>query len=91
MHNLIPCIHQIVNKIPSDSYFDSHFVIEELIRTPGYHIKYIKACSDKQEIYQFHGQIAIAIKNIPGIIDLGEISYSHSIYGKPDKCHLFKK
>ncbi len=91
MSSLTPCIQEIVNTIPNNVYFDSHTIINELIRNPDYHIEYIKACSDNQNINNYHCQIANEIKNISGIECIGEKSCSHNIYGRITTCTLFKK
>lgn len=71
---------------PND-YFDSHTVINELIKNPKHHIEYLKGCSENMNIAQYHGQIIASFNNVKKIGN----TKSHTIYGDIRDNVLFQK
>jgi len=74
----------------TNDYFDSHTVINELIKNPKHHIEYLKAYSENMNIAQYHGQIAQIISSFGNIKKIGNTK-SHTIYGDIRDNVLFQK
>ena len=42
------CINEIIKQFNIGDYFDSHVIINELVKNPKYHIVYLRECSTNQ-------------------------------------------
>ena len=91
MENVDACIKEILGKFKSGDCFDSHTVIEELVRNPEYHLAYVRDCPEKAEISNYHGLIAQRIKRFSECVESAGRSQSHDIYGKISECELWRK
>ena len=90
MENVKACIEKILGNFKSGDCFDSHTVIEELVRNPEYHLAYVQDFSTYTAIGQYHGKIAQCIKGFSCVESAGR-SQSHDIYGKISECELWRK
>lgn len=88
--NLNDCVKEILENFTSGDYFDSHTVINELIKNPDYHIHYVKECPENCAINQYHGLIAQEIKK-SGIAEAIGTAKSHTIYGDISENELWQK
>ncbi len=84
------CIKKILESFEPNDYFDSHTVINELIRNPDYHIHYIKECPENLSISLYHKQIAEKIRASDLVKEIGTAK-SHTIYGEIKKNKLWQK
>ncbi|WP_029409976.1 hypothetical protein [Treponema pedis] len=84
------CIEEIVVTFNVDDYFDSHVIINELIKNPKYHIVYLQECSTNVNINQYHGKIGKIIASIESVTSVGK-SKSHTIYGNISENELWQK
>ena len=88
-------ICEILNTIPSEHVFDSHFVIQQLIK--NHSDEYLNfARKLETEIIStanFHSQIAQIIATFQDTIisRLEGVSWSDNIHGKPSACAIWRK
>jgi len=89
-------IQEILQSIPKDHLFDSHFVINELIRKHS--DEYLRFANSfnhtglTTEI--FHGHIAQEIANFEGTLASRKqkpMSWSHNIHGECSECSCWQK
>lgn len=88
-------IRAIINEVPAGHVFDSHFVINELIKR--FSDEYLSfaakfANGNEQLTLAAHGQIGQEINRFDGtIIDRVGDAWSETIHGKPGRCTCWKK
>ena len=88
-------IRQILNTIPTNHIFDSHFVIEQLIK--NFSDEYIQFVSQyangDQPTLVAHGNIGKIIKGFSGdlVEQLEQLSWSENIHANPSECACWKK
>lgn len=88
-------IRTIVNKVPRRCVFDSHFVMNELIK--GFSDKYLSfagrfADGNKQPTLPAHGQIGQQINKLaPKVIKKIGPAWSENIHKKPSRCTCWRK
>ena len=87
-------IQSIVNEVPKRCIFDSHFIINELVKKHS--DKYLVFASDfakadEQITPVVHGQIAQAINALDGIKRLENKSWSENIHGNSNECACWEK
>ncbi len=85
-------INTIIAEIPSDFIFDSHFVINELIkRFSDEYLAFARTFSSGENTtLTVHGQIGIAINQIPTIKQVGK-AWSENIHKIPSECTCWIK
>ncbi len=86
-------IQTIVNDIPKGYIFDSHFIINELIkRFSDQYFTFISKFAKQDEINTFivHGQIGIEINKLDSIKQIGK-AWSENIHKKPSECTCWEK
>ena len=92
MMNLQQAISEIINAIPTDFYFDSHFIIEQLIK--NYSDEYIRFVSiysgSSDPTLTAHSQLGHEISRNLSIQQAGK-SISSNIHQNISECTLFKK
>lgn len=88
--NLLECMKKIIGGFNKDDYFDSHTIIEELIRNKEYHLAYLQEYQQNCTVAQYHGQIAQKLNEINGIKKIGKAK-SHTIYGNISENMLWQK
>ncbi len=86
-------IKKIIEDIPKGCIFDSHFIINELIKKYSdqylYFVKkFIK--KDNQITLILHGQIGKEINKLNNIKKIGD-SWSENIHKTPSKCTCWEK
>lgn len=84
-------IQKIVNSFSKDDLFDSHTIINEIVRNPEFHEFYLKDFPENCSVNQYHGQIAKMIGNLPNIQSFGKKIKSHTIYGDITENELWQK
>ena len=84
------CINEIIKQFNIGDYFDSHVIINELVKNPKYHIVYLRECSTNVNINQYHGKIRKIIASIENVVSAGK-SKSHTIYGTISENELWQK
>jgi len=88
-------IRIIVDKVPKGCVFDSHFVMNELIK--GFSDKYLSfagrfAGGNKQPTLPAHGQIGQQINKLaPKVIKKIGPAWSENIHKKPSRCTCWRK
>ena len=91
------CVERILHKIPFNYYFDSHYIVEEMIK--GFPDEYdalfdvISGEGDmlKLRVHQYMGHV---IKRFDGTLitrKAGQSSWSMNVNGVPSKCALWQK
>lgn len=89
-------IRRIIEPIPSGRFFDSHYVIDQLIR--NYSDEYIvfvsRFATGQSPTLTAHRQIGMSIRD--GATDLveerdGELSWSQTIHATNAPCALWKR
>ncbi len=83
----------IVNAIPSDRYFDSHYVIETLIRNHGDTYFHFLRASNQNTTALVHRDISALIQQfVPHLVtDTMSKSHSYNIREHATPCRLWKK
>lgn len=82
-------IFKIVSNIPNGIYFDSHYVIECLIKE---HLDvYIQCATENQSAENYHSEISKMLKDESLNIKQCGRSLSFNIKGNANKCMLWKK
>jgi hypothetical protein len=86
-------VQQIVRKIKRGRFFDSHFVISQIIKKKNYHQLYVHfARSPTMTTGQMNGQIAKIIQGLHLLVrDCKKKSWSDNIYGRPCSCALWQR
>lgn len=88
-------ISEILDRIPSDCVFDSHYVISQLIKY--YSDVYLTFASDinasSDKTLAVHGQIGKEIARFePTIIGrISNVSWSENIHGNSNRCTAWEK
>ncbi|MBN1787393.1 MAG: hypothetical protein JW806_03260 [Sedimentisphaerales bacterium] len=88
------CIEKILQEVKPGYYFDSHFVVDELIK--NYSDDYLNFCSGYQGnniTLTVHRQIGHLIAKFEGILverQQGQ-SWSVNIHGSSSECALWRK
>lgn len=98
------CIKEVINeKFRSGDYFDSHAVINEMIRNQKWHEMYMQNFQGFSDVKTYHSHIAKLIKNQKNITEcyitkenneadsLKSEIVSHTIYGTLAENHLWQK
>jgi uncharacterized protein (DUF362 family) len=88
--NIEDCIREIIDTFKSGDYFDSHVIINELIKNKNYHMVYLQGYSSNCNVAQFHGIISKTIGKNDLVISIGR-SKSHTIYGEISENELWQK
>lgn len=88
------CILEIILKIGKGKYFDSHTIINEIIKDKCYHNVYLKEYISDYEncsVSQYHGFIAQKIGEIEGVVPVKDgTCVSHTIYGVLSENQLWR-
>ncbi len=88
-------IRTIVDEVPREHVFDSHFVMNELIKR--FSNKYLSfaggfATDDEKRTLVAHGKIGQEINKLNGtIVDKIGAAWSENIHKKPSPCTCWKK
>lgn len=92
MHN---AVQQILNSIPQNHIFDSHFIINQLIK--NYSDVYLQFTAQftksSQVTVSAHGQIGQVISSFNGSLvqQFEEKSWSENIHGNVSECTCWQK
>ncbi len=90
---LAQALQEIINEIPEGIFFDSHYIINQLII--NYSDEYInhvsKFANKSNPTISAHGNIALEIKKIPYVRKHKSNSLSYNIHNKPTECALWEK
>ncbi len=84
------CIEEIVGTFNIGDYFDSHVIINELLKNRKYHLVYLQEYCKDTNINQYHGRIGKIIASIESLNAIGK-SKSHTIYGEIHENQLWQK
>jgi hypothetical protein len=87
-------IQQIIGRVPRGMYFDSHFVIDTIIKEHSDdYLRYAAQSMPAGTTPSVHSQIACIIRSFhPNLItQVGSESFSYNIHGKPSECQLWLK
>jgi hypothetical protein len=87
-------IRTIINEVPQGHIFDSHFVINELIKrfSDKYLVFAARFSGGQQPTLAVHGQIAQEINKLNGtLIDGMGDAWSENIHKTPSPCTCWKK
>jgi hypothetical protein len=87
-------IRKIVNEVPQGCVFDSHFVINELIkRFSDEYLSFAgRFAGGKQPTLAAHGQIGQEINNLdPIVIETMGDAWSENIHRRPGRCTCWRK
>ena len=88
-------IHAIISKVPKGCIFDSHFVINEIIkRFSNEYLSFARGIKtdDPQLTAIVHGQIARKIDSCcKDLIEEKSESWSENIHRTPSKCTCWRK
>ena len=88
-------ILSIINKIPQGCIFDSHYIIEQLIKNySDAYINYISKFSNTPiTTVTAHGNIGQEILKLNGSVinKLDNDSFSNNIHNKPSRCAAWQK
>ena len=88
-------IKKIIESIQVDHYFDSHFIIQELIKNHSdEYLKFASKYKDSQDITTLtHSQIGFLVKSLckNNIIEQAGKSWSTNIHGKNSSCTMWKR
>lgn len=88
--SLDEAVKEIVNKSFSEGqFFDSHTVINEIIKDKNYHAVYLEGYS-RDSVALYHAMISQLIRDCGCVERVGD-SMSHTIYGDISKNALWKK
>jgi hypothetical protein len=88
------CIEDVLSDVKPGYYFDSHFVVNELIK--NYSDDYLNFCSGYKSdniTLTAHQQIGHLIAKLEGVLverQQGQ-SWSVNIHGGPSECALWKR
>lgn len=90
---LATAIENIVKKFRKDDYFDSHSVINELLKK-DYHQVYLESFPKNCTVAQYHGQIAqkIGESGVAEKVHIKEkdvLVKTHTVYGDLSENHLW--
>jgi hypothetical protein len=90
--NLTACITKILAQFQKGDYFDSHTVINELLKNKGYHLAYLQgySASNATEVYQYHSDIAKMI-GASGLATKTGTVKTHTIYGNLSENALWQR
>jgi len=79
-------IDQIIGSIPSQCYFDAHFVIKQLYEE--YSALYEANRLSYASVEKFHSEVSLYIKSLKMVEDSGHDSFSYNIHNRPssNKC-----
>lgn len=85
------CIKEVINeKFRSGDYFDSHAVINEMVKNQKWHGVYLDNFQKNFTVAQYHGLIAQKIGE-QNVKPAGLKIKSHTIYGDLAENHLWQK
>lgn len=85
---IIKCIEEIIEKIPKNVMFDSHYIINQLIF--HYHNEYLTFPS--KDTATKHGLLAQEISKLEHLVEKQQYeSFSEDIYRKGSTCALWKR
>ena len=84
-------IQKTTDSFSTGDLFDSHTIINELIKNPEYHLAYLQEYSSNCTVAQYHGLISQKIGSISGIESFGHKIKTHTIYGDISENELWKK
>lgn len=88
------CIKEVIDgKFKSNDIFDSHAVINEIIRNSNLHEVYMQNFQGFSDVKTYHSHIAMLITNQgeDKVKDLKSEIVTHTIYGTLRKNHLWQK
>jgi len=85
-------IKKIIDEIPGGFVFDSHFVINELIkRFTDEYLLFARTFSNLDKVtLTVHGQIGMAINQVTNIEQVGK-AWSENIHKTPSECTCWRK
>jgi len=87
-------IRKIVGKIPSGMIFDSHFVIEQLIKKhSNAYLTFAASIGGAQKnTVSIHGQIGQEIERVcDDLVEKLDDAWSTNIHGTPSKCKAWRR
>lgn len=88
-------VKAIISKVPKGFMFDSHYVIDTVIRDRSDdYLRFVSKCPAKSEVTEYaHGQLAKVISSFEAkMVEKQETkSYSFNIRGKASECALWKR
>jgi hypothetical protein len=86
-------IRTIVNKVPRRCVFDSHFVMNELIkRFSDQYLSFAGGFANEQPTLPAHGQIGQQINKLdPSVIEKIGPAWSENIHKRPSRCTCWRK
>lgn len=90
--SLEACIKQIItDNFKQNDYFDSHAVINELLKDKDGHLAYLTEYPKNCPVAQYHGQIAQKIE-VSGLATKTDLKIkTHTIYGELKENQLWQK
>ena len=87
-------VSKIVEKVPAGHYFDSHYVINEMVANKNWIAAYVRFVAhytgDKDSLATGNGQIARLIKQ-QRVKKISDKSISRTTHGGSPPCTLWKK
>jgi len=91
--NMQEAIKKILDNIPPKHIFDSHFVINQLIKNHSdIYLQYANKFTDTNKItLSMHGQIGQIIDRFNSIEQLEDKSWSENIHSNASECTCWRK
>ena len=84
-------IKSVVNSFHPGDLFDTHTVINELLKNPDYHMAYLKGFSENTTVSLYHGLISRLIGTEDSVRSTEKKVKSHTIYGDISNNELWEK
>lgn len=89
---LTQCIDQIIKEnFRKDDFFDSHAVINELLKDSEYHKAYLDEYSKNLTVAQWHGMIAQMIGESDLVKKCDMKIKTHTIYGELSENQVWQR
>ena len=82
-------INEIIRGIRRGYFFDSHFMISQIIRR--YSDLYIHFAGPRESTAHMHGRIAQLIQQSPSVRLVSRNFWSNNIHGKQSPCALWER
>ena len=90
------CIDEIIKKFSCNAYFDSHTVINELVRNKKYFCVYLREYGNRNSVENWHSEISKLIGkngNVCAVEYNGEAMKiaTHTIFGEISQNQVWQK
>jgi len=84
-------IRRIIESIPSNHIFDSHYIIQQLVKTETHVFYDFIRGKFNADVHAVHGLLAQEIDKLVNVTKLDNLSYSENIKGNPSACTAWVK